>query len=311
MKYQEVLGKNRRALQVQVTEGKLYQIDWGYTQPVLVIRNPSPPQARGLVARIRKKRDEVYLRGLMIEDKIVLIWDGWDMTHDDVREQLFPNVRSHSSDLTLFEIDSDGDFGLVQAGDYDPERSPFVRNAMAAVKAGATPLAETFMVETEINFIDPAVKYADSAKAWSFRRVGSLDGLAIVHTAIPSRIAQGVREFFVIDGKRPVATIFLSPWNQPKGMQVRYAAVTPSYRSQGIGRRLYVWLLAKGTTLVSDNERSADGTAVWRWLARQPQISVTAFETNPEDEEGDFQEHAVTDAMWADPDAWTFVARGR
>lgn len=119
-------------------EGKVYQIDWGYPQPVLVIRNPSPPQSRGLVERILRKRDEVYLRGLMIEDKVVLVWDGWEMSHDDVREELFPNVRSHSSDLSLFEIGPDG-YGLVQAGDYDPERSPFVQNAVTAVKARLPP----------------------------------------------------------------------------------------------------------------------------------------------------------------------------
>ena len=93
---------------VILIEGKVYQIGWGYPQPVLVIRNPSPPQSRGLVERILRKRDEVYLRGLMIEDKVVLVWDGWEMSHDDVREELFPNVRSHSSDLSLFEIGPDG-----------------------------------------------------------------------------------------------------------------------------------------------------------------------------------------------------------
>ena len=167
------------------------------------------------------------------------------------------------------------------------------------------------MVETEINFIDPADKYADQAKAWRFKRVGDLDGLSIVRTSIPSRMAAGVQEYFVMDGARAVATIFLSPWRQPKGMQVRYAAVTPSYRSRGIGRRLYLWLLAKGMTLVSDITRSENGTAVWRWLAQQPHISVTAFETNPEDEEGEFHEQPVSDAIWRDPDQWTFAARHR
>ena len=100
------------------------------------------------------------------------------------------------------------------------------------------------MVETEINFIDPAVKYADQAKAWRFKRVGTLDGLTIVRTAIPDQIADGVQEFFAMNGKRAVAVVFLAPWMQPEGKRVRYAAVTPDYRSKGIVRRLYLWLLA-------------------------------------------------------------------
>lgn len=95
-----------------------------------------------------------------------------------------------------------------------------------------------------------------------------------------------------MDGRQPVATIFLAP--HPKGMQVRYVAVTPSHRGRGIGRRLYKWLLTKGITLVSDAERSDEGTDVWRWLARQPSISVTTLS-------GD-------EITWDDPDA-LFVAR--
>jgi GNAT superfamily N-acetyltransferase len=165
---------------------------------------------------------------------------------------------------------------------------------------------QELVVETFINFVDPADKYADAAKAWSFKRAGNLNGLAIVRTVHPGSIAQGVQEFFVIDDKRAVATMFLAPYERPKGMQVRYIAVTPSHRGQGIARRLYLWLLGKAVTLVSDFERSAEGTAIWRWLAQQPQVSVTAFPAT-----GASDEQAVADEMWNDPDKWMFVARKR
>lgn len=158
---------------------------------------------------------------------------------------------------------------------------------------------------TNINFIDPATKYADQAKVWKFKRVGTLDQFVIVRTMIPDNIAQGVQEFFVMEDKSPIATFFLSPFNNLNGRQVWYAAVTPSKRGQGIGRRFYMWLLKKKIVLLSDIERSRNGTAVWFWLSKQPHVTVTAL---PIDNTFD-DEHTISDDIWRENDKWIFVAR--
>jgi len=162
----------------------------------------------------------------------------------------------------------------------------------------------------EINFIDPAAKFADQKKAYRFKKVGQIGEFVIYRTAIPD---DDVWELFVMDDKRPVATVFLNKWNGdegPNGWQVRYAATTPSHRGQGIIRRLYTWLMDRHkVTLISDESRSVDGNALWKWLERQPGFALTAIHVLPEKAEAG--EQMVTPDVWADEGAWMFVARKR
>jgi hypothetical protein len=130
----------------ELVEGRVYRVDWGYSMPVTIISNPSPPQARTLIAAIRRQHDMVYLRGLMFENE-VYIWNGGHMTHDDVRSQLLPDVSRYSTDVSLFEVKdytisgygADGierhaaKVSITQAGDCDPAISPFVKNIMVAI----------------------------------------------------------------------------------------------------------------------------------------------------------------------------------
>lgn len=125
-----------------LSEGRVYRIDWGYTQPVMVITNPSPPQARTLVSAIAKQHENaVYLRGLLVGTR-VYVWDGYMMTHDDVRSELLPDVHPSSDDLFQLEISNYTVVGFQQLS-YRParcrpreaEKSPFVRNVLAAIDA--------------------------------------------------------------------------------------------------------------------------------------------------------------------------------
>lgn len=132
----------RRPSHQHLAEGRVYRIDWGYTQPVMVITNPSPPQARTLVTTIAERHNNaVYLRGIMIEDK-VYVWDGYLMTHDDVHSELLSDVPKSADDFWPLEISNYTVVGL-QKLDYHParcrpreaEQSPFVRNVLTAIDA--------------------------------------------------------------------------------------------------------------------------------------------------------------------------------
>jgi hypothetical protein len=129
-----------------LNEGKTYSLDGGYTVPVMVINNPSPPQARTLAEKARRGRKDVYLRGLMYMEK-VYVWEGYMLTHDDVRSQLFPEIDGHSSDLTTFTLQNYKVVGLRELefhlarcivekpGDYDPITNRFVKNVLEAINA--------------------------------------------------------------------------------------------------------------------------------------------------------------------------------
>lgn len=129
----------------QIDEGRVYQIDWGYPRPVMIISNPSQAQSRTLVEILRKKHDLVYLRGLM-NHHTVYVWDGHYMTHDDVLSELLPDVYADSDDLSTFEIKDYKMISLSQVQHHpaectvykpgpDPLVSRFVQNVMAAIDA--------------------------------------------------------------------------------------------------------------------------------------------------------------------------------
>ena len=127
----------------ELLEGRVFRIDWGSPVPVMVISNPSPPQARTLVEIIRKKETKIYIRGILVRGKMVYVWDGYQMTHDDVRQELFPTVRT--SDLTTFEIANYTQTGLftadthaakvktLQFGDHIVGDNSFVGNILQAI----------------------------------------------------------------------------------------------------------------------------------------------------------------------------------
>lgn len=132
----------REAADVHLAEGRVYRIDWGYTQPVMVISNPSPPQSRTLVTAIAKQHENaVYLRGLMVGQRIY-VWDGYMMTHDDVHSELLPDIPMSADDVFQLEISNYTVIGL-QKLDYhaarcrprEAEQSPFVKNVLAAIDA--------------------------------------------------------------------------------------------------------------------------------------------------------------------------------
>lgn len=129
-------------------EGRVYRIDGGYPEPVTVVSNPSPPQARTLVKAVAAKRGKaVYFRAIMYDQK-VYVWDGYLLTHDDVCRELLPDVPTSSDDLCAFEITNYRVIGLTQIENHPakcivlkpgqglhPDRSPFVRNMMVALDA--------------------------------------------------------------------------------------------------------------------------------------------------------------------------------
>ncbi len=130
-----------------LTEGKIYKIDWGYSNLVAIINNPSLTQARIMVLAMHSKRADIYIRGIMYV-KTVFVWDGWNMTHYDVINELLPDVPQHSSDLACFTIANYDEWNvasnapvtpakcsIAKAGDYDPLSSPFVANMISAIDA--------------------------------------------------------------------------------------------------------------------------------------------------------------------------------
>ena len=121
-----------------MTEGRMLM----RSPSVSVIENPSATQARVLVEQcIRYGKDmnesnpQAYLRGLMIDGKRVVVWNGWVFTHEDVLSRFFPDVAGHSSDLTTFEGGTEhNEIKTVKFGDYGINQNPFIANLMLAVQ---------------------------------------------------------------------------------------------------------------------------------------------------------------------------------
>jgi hypothetical protein len=123
----------------EFNEGRVYRIDWGYPRPVMIISNPSRPQARTLIETIRKTSNDIFIRGL-IHDEKVYVWDGWSMTHDDVMGQLFPDSPSDTFEIANFTQTSvldktyhEAQCHNLQINSDDPKASPFVKNVMQAI----------------------------------------------------------------------------------------------------------------------------------------------------------------------------------
>lgn len=164
-----------------LTEGRVIPIEWGYPEPVKVFVNPSRQQARTLVDMIRRKRGKLYLRGLMIEDKKVMVWDGWDMTHDDVHQRLAPNIASHSSDYSTFEIDDNGLTNL-RPGDFLPARSLFVQAVVDAAKEPSS-ITEAILNEVAWQDLYPKAFAAFRTKYLKLQRQKKTTGLYVQFTS--------------------------------------------------------------------------------------------------------------------------------
>jgi len=113
----------------------------------------------------------------------------------------------------------------------------------------------------------------------SFVVAGELGVYTLLRADLPGESV----EYFVMDGGLPVAAAFLAPWDEPEGFQVQHASVAPTHRNQGLVRQLYVHLIERGVTLVSDSERSPDAERLWRWLAASGEVSLSLLPAVPEE----------------------------
>lgn len=123
-------------VRASLTEGKVYRVDVGLTKPLPILSNPTVQQAARLMREVKERSggQHFYLRGLMIEDSEVLIWDAYSATHDEIREKLFPDIPRYSSDLSTFEVNERGLIN-IQPGDYDLLGNRFVMSIKHAVES--------------------------------------------------------------------------------------------------------------------------------------------------------------------------------
>lgn len=99
--------------------------------------------------------------------------------------------------------------------------------------------------------------------------IGHLDQYNLAATVWPPNDHTRI---FVLDGNVPVGLIDLF---EKKGFQTKYVYFRPEYRRQGLGFKLYAFLLEQGISLVSDYSHTRDSIALWQKLARDPRFRVT------------------------------------
>lgn len=124
---------------IELFEGRIYTI--GLHKAV---NNPSRSQAESMVNLAKREGYGLYFRGIIVKNS-AFIWDGWDMTHDDVLSELFPDIPEHSSVISTFEIFNYTQTGVttmemhaprikvLKYGDSDPSSNRFVANIIAAM----------------------------------------------------------------------------------------------------------------------------------------------------------------------------------
>lgn len=116
-----------------IAEGKAISLAPRYRsdgEDMIVISNPSSSQITTLIERATREDGRWYLRGLAYRTSTVLVWDGWDATHDDVIHHLYPDLDGY--DITTFEMDSSG-LKLLRPSDYDVQIVPAYLRLLKAV----------------------------------------------------------------------------------------------------------------------------------------------------------------------------------
>lgn len=225
-----------------LSEGRAISVPfrWGTsTIDIPVIENPSADQA-GVLFRKTIRSPYVktaaystgggYLRGLCYRGEKTYIWDGWNATHDDVQHCLFPDVPSHSSDITLFEVNGLGEVNVTRQGDhwFTPENNRYC----AAITRGVARAMLTEAMGPEFYFVATCVMG------------GHGDGGEAIHDMTDKATEISFAQFTKAVGREQLKDHFPEyEWN-PRGrglkMKDDYAMQDAYYRSEWYGIPLRV-----------------------------------------------------------------------